>query len=193
MDKDYKPFAITAKCLGSPKRLYTKILVVNLDSDDRLTAKYVNALWDTGADTSLMTRELAQDLGFKFSKKVESRGFGSPSLADLGYALVALVSNGETVETLTAVVEDMPCDDYSFIIGMDLISKGTLAISSSQFETSLSFTIQTVEHVDFVKSREKLGFSTEYLELSSWIEDKRIFRGTEVLDQLIPKMKESKS
>ncbi len=124
MSQDYKPFAITAKTLGYPKFLYTKILVVNLTSSDKLAAAYVNALWDTGAQVSLMNRNLASRLGFKFKHTINSVGVTGNEMASYGNAYLAIVSNGGLVHTTASVVENLPCPDYSFILGMDFIRKG---------------------------------------------------------------------
>lgn len=190
MTRSYKPFAITAKTLGSPRLLYTRILVVNLASEDKLTAAYVNALWDTGAQCSLMTRDLARRLGFDFEKEIPGIGIGGITTAAYGYAYVALVSNGDTVDTMAAVVDSLPGKHCSFILGMDFISKGSLAISSSRLETTLSFTIPAGQPIDFVKDLESEGIATKYIPLSSGKEDTRVYSGHEVLGLILPEKAE---
>lgn len=189
-DRICKPFAITAKTLGCPRFLYTRILVVNFASYDKLTAAYVNALWDTGAECSLMTRELAVRLGFDFRTEILSKGVAGSANAAYGYVSVALVSNGDTVETITAIVDSLPRNEYSFILGMDFIRKGTLAISSSKLSTTLSFTIPTSEHLDFVKTLAGDNVPGSYIPLSSGVEDREVYRGTAVLDLIIPQKTE---
>lgn len=184
MNRQHKPFAITAKTIGIPQRLFTPLLVVNLRSKYKLAAKYVNALWDTGAATCVMSAELARSLGFDFSHSVPTKSIGHDVVqSSFGYAYVALVSNGDLIETVAAVVDESLGDGYSFIIGMDLISKGSLAISCSPSLTVLSFTIPSAPAIDFVKDLPDEGITKSVLELGiNNPEDPRVYYGTEVMD-----------
>lgn len=186
MNRQYKPFAITARTIGIPQRLSTRLLVVNLRSRYKLAAKYVNALWDTGAATCVMSADLARALGFEFSKSVPSKSIGHETVnATYGYVYVALVSNGDIIETIAAVVDESLGDGYSFIIGMDFISKGSLAISCSPGKTMLSFTIPTSQEIDFVKLLQDDGIVKGEIELGiSGSEDPKIYYGAEVIELL---------
>lgn len=180
--KNSKPFAITAKTLGFPRTLYTKILVVNLTSADKIAAAYVNAMWDTGAQCCLMNRDLASRLGFVFKPQIPSRGITGEEMASYGTAYIAIASNGGLMHTTAAVVDKLPCPDYSFIIGLDFIRYGTLAISYTDFETTLSFTSPPIKPIDLLDFPETDGRLKAYINLSGDVEDKRVYRGMEVID-----------
>lgn len=182
------PFAITATTLGKPKFLYTKILVVNLDCDDKIAAAYVNALWDTGAASSVMTRALAERLGFRFEKEIPSRGITGEEMSKYGYAYVSMVANGGIIEALTGIVENLPRNDYSFIIGMDVIGRGNFAISSDGFSTTLSFTVPGISTVDFAKTADEEGKISSYAELNPGPEDRKTFHGLEALRMISMKI-----
>lgn len=182
------PFAITATTIGRPKYLYTKILVVNFDCEEKVAASYANALWDTGAATSVMTRELAERLGFRFDKESLSRGISGEEMSKYGYAYVSLVANGGVIDTLTGIVERLPRNDYSFIIGMDVIGRGNFAISSDGLTTTLSFTIPGTTTVDFTKTAEEEGKIPAYPELNPGAVDRKIFRGLEALRMISTKI-----
>lgn len=184
MSRSYRPFAITARSLGAPPLLYTPLLVVNLQAEgDRLRAAKVNALWDTGAQVCVMTRALADSLGFRYTHTMASQGIGGDVTSPLGVAYVSLASDGQVVDTLAAVVDSLPGDGrYSFIIGMDFIRKGALAISSTGMETALSFRIPAVRNVDFTSDADLRA--VRRLPLSSTTEDGRLYRGHEVLSLL---------
>lgn len=185
-EKSYKPFAITARTDGKPRKLYTKILLVNIEPQNgRMHGSYVNAMWDTGADTCVMTSKLAKELGFEFKHEIVTKGASEEIVAKYGLAHVALVSNGEMVDTIAGVV-DADWGEYSFIIGMDFISKGTLAISSSPIDTTLSFTIPSPGRIDFVRILEKRNIKGKYLPLSSEKEYIKVYHGKEILDFIIP-------
>lgn len=152
-DRKYKPFAITAHTLGKPHKLYTKMLLANMDAGDgQIAATYVNAMWDTGADVCIMTKALADQLGFKYNRSMLSKSVTGESMAQYGYAYVYLVCNGCPIDVIASIVDyDIGDGEYSFIIGMSLISKGSLSITSSETGTTLSFSIPACAPVDYTK------------------------------------------
>lgn len=189
--REHKPFAITARTLGMVERPFTRILLVNLNSPHKISASYANALWDTGAATSVMSAKLAALLGFDFRGEREYRSIGSSiRKAALGYAYVSLVSNGDVVETLTAIVDEDVGEDYSFIIGMDFIRKGSFALTCTKFETTLSFTIPAAPAVDFAKLLEGAGIDSDEARLGLTVpEPLRVYYGREALGLILQKQK----
>lgn len=185
-EKQYKPFAITARTDGKPKKLYTKMLLVNMEPQNgKMHGSYVNAMWDTGAEYCVMTTKLAEKLGFEFKHEITAKGINGEIVTKTGFAYVALVSNGQLIETRASIVNE-EWGEYSFIIGMDFISKGTLAISSTPIDTTLSFTIPSPGRIDFVKILEKRNIKGKYIPLSSDLERIDVLTGVEILDKIIP-------
>lgn len=74
--QDYKPFSITARTLGHPRKLFTPITVVNLDPPGELAAVTINAMWDTGAEFCLISRDIVARLNLNFKKSVDAVGIG---------------------------------------------------------------------------------------------------------------------
>lgn len=186
-DKEYKPFAITATALGHPKKLYTPITVVNITKADELVAAKVNALWDTGADLCLMSRKLAEALLIDFAKTIPAEGLLGCDDVEVGITRVALLSNGGTIDTYAAIVDTVSStNQYSFIIGMDLIRKGALAISSTSLSTTLSFTIPSPEPVDFTQLYGLVEGKTKHLPLSKGKDEIRPVFGAAAMDLIIP-------
>lgn len=186
----YKPFAITATALGHPRKLYTPITVVNITGDNELVAATVNAMWDTGADLCLMSRKLAEALHVDFKETIPANGLLGGDNVGVGMTRVALLSNGETIDTYAAIVESVSSTDkYSFIIGMDFISKGALAICSDSMSTTLSFTIPSPKPIDFTSLYEMAEGKTKLLPLSKGTDDIRPVFGTAALDLIIPSSK----
>lgn len=185
----YKPFAITAKTLGHPRKLYTPISIINLENRDKLAGITVNAMWDTGAETCVMSRRVATLLGFNFDKTIVSKGLTGECLASYGYVCVSIVNNGDCIDTIAGIVDETsPTGEYSFIIGMDFIRKGALAISTTQFETTLSFRIPVGEPIDFVSDQGKEAVA-EYLPLSSTKEEIKPIYGIDVVKLFAPRKK----
>ncbi len=70
MARQYKPFSITARAFGHPRKLYTPVTVINLEAAGGIAAATVNGMWDTGAEVCLISRDLAARLGCRFSKSI---------------------------------------------------------------------------------------------------------------------------
>lgn len=152
MARQYKPFSITARAFGHPRKLYTPVTVVNLEADSCIAAATVNGMWDTGAEVCLISRDLAARLGCRFSRAITAAGIGGEVSAPTGFVYLSLLANGQLVDTIASVVDQTsPTDEYSFIFGMDFIRKGALAISSTAIDTTLSFTIPSPEPIDFTR------------------------------------------
>lgn len=192
----HKPFAVTAYTTGHPRKLFTPITVVNPDAPGAATilATTVNAMWDTGAEVCLMSQRLADRLEFEFKKEIDSDTFGGKIKTLIGYTCVTLVSNGGLVNTITAVVaETSPTREYDFIIGLNFIKKGTLAITSTDLDTTLSFIIPSPDPIDFAKITDIDSHSKKYLPLSEPLKQQRIREGAEALELFIPKNPTSSS
>lgn len=186
--KIYKPFAITATALGHPAKLYTPITVLNVSKGNELVAATVNAMWDTGADLCLMSRKLAEALHVDFKDIIPANGVLGGDDVAIGITRIALLSNGETIDTYAAIVDSVSAtNQYSFIIGMDFIRKGTLAISSTSLSTTLSFTIPSPEPIDFTQLYEQAEGKTKNLPLSKGLDEIRPVYGAAALDLIVPK------
>lgn len=186
-ERKYKPFAITATALGHPGKLYTPITVVNISDGGELVAATVNAMWDTGADVCLISRRLAEALLIDFTKTIPAEGVLGRDKVAIGITRVALLSNGETIDTYAAIVDSVsPNNLYSFVIGMDFIRKGALAISSTSLTTTLSFTIPSPEPVDFTALCDLVEGNTKNLPLSKGEDVIRPVFGASVLELISP-------
>lgn len=189
-NKAYKPFAITAIALGHPGKLYTPITVVNVTEDNELVAATVNAMWDTGADLCLMSRKLAEALHIDFKNTIPANGLLGSDDVEVEMTRVALLSNGETIDTYAAIVDSVSStNQYSFIIGMDFIRKGALAISSDSMSTTLSFTIPSPEPIDFTRLYDMTSGKSKSLPLSKGKDEIRPVFGAAALDLIAPSSK----
>lgn len=184
----YKPFAITARASGHPTKLFTPVTVVNLRpaSGGDIVATRVNAMWDTGAEMCLMSSRLASRLGIKFEKSCDAAGFTGRASVPVGYAYVSIIANGDIVDVLTGIVEETsPSGDYSFVIGLNFISKGALAICSTPLDTTLSFTIPTPEPVDFSALSSIEDRIKGFLPLSRRMEESPVVYGAKALGLIV--------
>ena len=125
-----------------------------LPRDDTVAPPYLefNALWDTGATASVITKEVATKLNLlsegtaqvfhaQASKSV------SKYFVNLGLPNKAQVAG---VEVLEGVLKG--CD---VLIGMDIINMGDFAVTNRDGVTMLSFQMPSIHHIDFVKLLEE--------------------------------------
>lgn len=113
-----------------------------------------DALWDTGATNSVITRDTALRLGLKPISKREVHHAGGTSWSNV-YLVNIHLSDQLTIQT----VQVTECADtggqFGLIIGMDIITLGDLSISNTGGCTVMSFRIPSIERVDFVQSLNK--------------------------------------
>lgn len=144
-----KPFAVTARALGHPAKLITPIIVANLQAGGCWKIVRTNAMWDTGAEFCMMSKRLATELNVNFDKSITMKGIVDSKEAAVGFTYVTLFANGGIMEVLTGIIDETSLSgEYNFIIGMDFINKGTLAISSTNISTTLSFVVPTQNEID---------------------------------------------
>lgn len=114
--------------------------------------KYVEyvAIWDTGATSSVITKKIADDLGLQPIGMTQVSTAGG--LHDCNIYIVNIVlPNSITISNVR--VTEAPLNGFDVLIGMDIISIGDFAVSSTkQGNTVVSFRIpHDDEPVDFVK------------------------------------------
>ena len=178
--KPYKPFAINASRKGETFKLYTKVNIVNKNAKDGIIyAAEANAMWDTGCYDCIMTKELADKLHCQFSGTIIGRGITGFKEMPLGRTKVALVHNGDLIDTSVAVSDEKLDDEYSFIIGLDFILKGSLAITGGKDNVTLSFTIPPTKEVNFAFERDGMDVTRKLMPLSTDEENIRIYKGEE--------------
>lgn len=93
------------------------------------------------------------------------------------------------METIAGIVPRHRKPKYSFIIGMDIISKGSLAITTMFEGTVLSFYAPAEMPIDFTKILDDSKYKKEILPLSSGYEwdYSKIYKGEEVIRLIKPK------
>lgn len=150
-------FALTARSSGEPSKLYTPITIMNLN---RVIAAEANAMWDTGAEVCIISRRLAEALQFEMAPGPSARGLTGCAETSVCYAYVSFVAGGGVVTVKCAVVDDhVGGVDYSVIIGLNLIRRGSLAVTGGDSGITLSFTMPATDIIDFTASPEAIPSS----------------------------------
>ena len=123
---------------------------------NQLKSKLINAIWDTGATCSAITKKVANDLGLiPVSKAIVSTANGS--IERNVYLVDALLPNKVNVQGLRVTECSDLMGGFDILIGMDVISLGDFAITNNLGSTLMSFRIPSVSSIDFVKQANLLN------------------------------------
>ncbi|MDR2583505.1 MAG: retroviral-like aspartic protease family protein [Fibromonadaceae bacterium] len=104
------------------------------------------ALWDTGATGSVISENVARNLGLKSSSKTKVYHANGESYAEV-YSINILLPNEVSFRALR--VTQGILKDIDVLIGMDIISKGDFAVTTSLGKTKFSFQIPSTHDIDF--------------------------------------------
>ena len=105
------------------------------------------ALWDTGANCSVITNEIAEELGLvSLAKRKVNTPSGSHE-ANVYYIDVKLPS--KLVIPKLQVCSGIS-HQWDILIGMDIISMGDFAVSNFNGKTTFTFRLPSLDEADFV-------------------------------------------
>lgn len=117
----------------------------------------VSALWDTGATQSVITAATARDLDLPVVGQVTINHAGGSGLSPL-YLVNFLLPNKVGFSGITVSECANIAGDFRAIIGMDIISRGDLAITNCHGKTVMSFRTPAIEMIDYVQDANRLNF-----------------------------------
>ncbi len=107
--------------------------------------KQYNALWDTGASISGINKKVVDDLGLKKVNRIlASSARGRRRMTDV-YCCVIKISDA------LFYLPVLMCNpsNADILIGMDIISRGDLALTHFDRKTCLSFRVPSIERIEF--------------------------------------------
>jgi predicted aspartyl protease len=155
------PFkAFTIKYLGCVDRIITPIeLTAAFNPEetpiDPSTFFQTNALWDTGATKSVVTKTTAEKVGLTPVGNVRINHAGGSGTTST-YLINVLLPN--RVHLSGVLVSECPDNtgDFGAIIGMDVIASGDFAITNCDNKTCMTFRIPPYRKIDFVIESNKM-------------------------------------
>lgn len=113
-----------------------------------------NAIWDTGATGSVITKYYANKLGLIPVGKTQVKGVNNTKLVN--WYLIDVKVHPEVLITQIRATE---ADDLAggnnvaMLIGMDIISLGDFAVTNHNGKTTMSFRVPSIEKIDFNTQR----------------------------------------
>lgn len=106
-----------------------------------------NALWDTGAETTLISPQVVKALGLVPFDQTMIEGVGGTTV-DNTYIVHIKLPSGDFAFCVEAT-ETEYTNDYDVIIGMDIISMMDFAFTNKDNRSVFSFRFPSEEHIDF--------------------------------------------
>jgi predicted aspartyl protease len=125
------------------KKLTAAVEVIGISAQNPGQKVTVRALWDTGAEFSLIGPEISDQLGLIPIGSTRIYGVNTVSRVDKVKAAIILPNNIRIPNITILVCNLIP--DIDMLIGMDIISCGDLAISNASGKTLLTFAIPPFE------------------------------------------------
>jgi len=140
-------------------RLITKCAVAlpaSIESSPGKPFHPFQALWDTGATNSVITRKVVDALKIAPTGIAETHGVHGRSQVNT-YILDIGLPNRVCIQDVV-VSEGVLMDDFDVLIGMDIIQAGDFAIANANRKTTFSFCIPPHCHpVDLLEKSEKVN------------------------------------
>lgn len=150
------PFqAFTTTYTGIANRIVVPIQVADA-FDPRVTPSanpewcQTQALWDTGATNTVITGATAAALKLVPPGVMRVTHAGGTDLRNT-YVINVLLPNRVLVTGIQASDCHNTVGNFGMIVGMDIISKGDLAITNFGGKTCMTFRIPSVERIDYVQ------------------------------------------
>ncbi len=107
-----------------------------------------NALWDTGATSSVISQKLAYSLNLMPISFKEVNGVHGSKTCPV-YIVDFYLPNGIRIKDIVVIASD-GFSGFDILIGMDIISLGSIAISIEDNKTTFSYVVPSMGKIDFV-------------------------------------------
>ena len=111
----------------------------------------VRAIWDTGASRTCITQDVVAKLGLQAIDQTRNHTAGG--LRQAGVYLVNVRLPNKVVFPVLRV-SDGDIFGADILIGMDVIGMGDFAVTSSEGDTWMTFSLPSVRRLDFVDKSE---------------------------------------
>lgn len=148
---------VRARTIISPVGISEAFDPVGLSQEqiNSITTFDTQALWDTGATNSAISKKTAEQIGLFPSGLANIQHADGISVKNTYLINITLSSN-----VLITAVKVSECDiitgDFGVIIGMDIISLGDFAFTNLNGKSVFSFRVPSFKTIDFIAERNEL-------------------------------------
>jgi len=110
----------------------------------------VTALWDTGATSTCISKDVVTDLNLKPTGKMDITTPSGTAVVNT-YLVDIVLPNAVTVKDVPVCDSEIGLQGLGVLIGMDIITSGDLAISNLNGQTVFSFRMPSCKTTDYVE------------------------------------------
>ena len=128
----------------------TRLIGKSLNSDNQ---KEYNAVWDTGATGTVITKKIADELNLKPTGVATVHHAGGMDQRQC-YSVDMVLPNRAGVGLVTVTEAPLP-DGTDVLIGMDIITLGDFAVSNFNNKTTFTFRMPSLMETNYVKAASK--------------------------------------
>lgn len=136
--------AFTNKYNGLANRLITPVTVAYNGKEVN-----INALWDTGATRTNISKEVVQQLDLIPTGKINIQTAGG-SIPSSTYLVNVSLPNHVVIQDIEVCDSEIGKQGLGMLVGMDIISRGDFVISAFGDKTTFSYRIPSKKKYDFV-------------------------------------------
>lgn len=141
--------AFTIKSNGGILRvLVSKVNVFTSGQPNHAT---INAIWDTGATGSAITKNVARHLGLIPTGMAQVNTAGG-IVPQLTYTIDIGLPNDVLIQGIIATEIDALAGGCDALIGMDIITLGDFSITNHNGNTCMSFRVPSGHEIDYVQN-----------------------------------------
>lgn len=137
--------AFTTRFSGITNQLKNKVIVIGNGRSVE-----VDALWDTGATNTVISHDVVSSLGIVPNGKLPVKTPSGSKLYDTFLVNIGL-PNRVMVEEVMVCDSEIGDQGIGVLIGMDIITKGDLAVSNRDGITVFTFRIPSIKLTDYVQ------------------------------------------
>ncbi|MCY4384135.1 MAG: retropepsin-like aspartic protease [Nitrospinae bacterium] len=112
------------------------------------------AIWDTGATRTVITRRVVEDCNLKAIGMSRVRGVNDVRSAE-AYLINIRLLNDVEFGNLRVIGNERLSGGADVLIGMDIIGAGDFAVSNYQGRTTFTFRCPSQERIDFLPPEER--------------------------------------
>lgn len=124
-------------------------LIVDATICSQSASKVVRSLWDTGATGTCISQEIAEELSLVPRGKTIINTPSGQRVSNT-YLIDLVLPNNVTVHDLKVTDAILAPQKIGLLIGMDIISRGDLAVSHHASKTVFTFRMPSVKKTDYV-------------------------------------------
>jgi len=154
--RDFLAFTVTHKrkvaVLQSPVEISEAFDPAKTPKADRPSYEKFTAIWDTGATSTVVSRDVVRRCSLKPVSMTRVRHVNGESKAEVFLVNIKLPNN-VAIFNAKAVAGDI--GGAEVLIGMDIITAGDFAVTNKDGKTTFSFRMPPIEHIDYVKKHKR--------------------------------------